>query len=346
MEKKFIKPTKNHKKLEPNQKYGIFYFILFICIILIEIFLIVKSGEKYKEYKKSFKSKHNLILNLNSNISNLLKEIETNEKEIKIIENDTIPNNNIILQSYEKKQNILINESNELSQAFHKSFEEYESRKEIYDDEIIEKNNTIKELYIELKNNILLRTNLEDKLDNIEEHLTEDLSNINIKSSILENDESKKNLLIKWITGTGEGQIKKIKLIFSAEEYDFDSFSFHEICGNEDIDNTLIIIKTENDDIIGGFTFASWRPNSLISYDDKAFLFNLNKEFKIRVSSPSWAINSRINDGPIFGMYDLIINLDKIKVQEKLESYGDKDLEIGSDVVRIINYEVFTVIFK
>ena len=346
MEKKFIKPTKNHKKLKPNQNYGIFYFILFICIILIEIFLIVKSGEKYKEYKKSFKSKHNLILNLNSNISNLLKEIETNEKEIKIIENDTIPNNNIILQSYEKKQNILINESNELSQAFHKSFEEYESRKEIYDDEIIEKNNTIKELYIELKNNILLRTNLEDKLDNIEEHLTEDLSNINIKSSILENDENKKNLLIKWITGTGEGQIKKIKLIFSAEEYDFDSFSFHEICGNEDIDNTLIIIKTENDDIIGGFTFASWRPNSLISYDDKAFLFNLNKEFKIRVSSPSWAINSRINDGPIFGMYDLIINLDKIKVQEKLESYGDKDLEIGSDVVRIINYEVFTVIFK
>ena len=346
MEKKFIKPTKNHKNLKPKQNYGIFYFILFICIILIEIFLIVKSGEKYKEYKKSFKSKHNLIINLNSNISNLLKEIETNEKEIKIIENDTIPNNNIILQSYEKKQNILINESNELSQAFHKSFEEYESRKEIYDDEIIEKNNTIKELYIELKNNILLRTNLEDKLDNIEEHLTEDLSNINIKSSILENDENKKNLLIKWITGTGEGQIKKIKLIFSAEEYDFDSFSFHEICGNEDIDNTLIIIKTENDDIIGGFTFASWRPNSLISYDDKAFLFNLNKEFKIRVSSPSWAINSRINDGPIFGMYDLIINLDKIKVQEKLESYGDKDLEIGSDVVRIINYEVFTVIFK
>ena len=346
MEKKFIKPTKNHKNLKPKQNYGIFYFILFICIILIEIFLIVKSGEKYKEYKKSFKSKHNLIINLNSNISNLLKEIETKEKEIKIIENDTIPNNNIILQSYEKKQNILINESNELSQAFHKSFEEYESRKEIYDDEIIEKNNTIKELYIELKNNILLRTNLEDKLDNIEEHLTEDLSNINIKSSILENDENKKNLLIKWITGTGEGQIKKIKLIFSAEEYDFDSFSFHEICGNEDIDNTLIIIKTENDDIIGGFTFASWRPNSLISYDDKAFLFNLNKEFKIRVSSPSWAINSRINDGPIFGMYDLIINLDKIKVQEKLESYGDKDLEIGSDVVRIINYEVFTVIFK
>ena len=346
MEKKFIKPTKNHKNLKPKQNYGIFYFILFICIFLIEIFLIVKSGEKYKEYKKSFKSKHNLILNLNSNISNLLKEIETKEKEIKIIENDTIPNNNIILQSYEQKQNILINESNELSQAFYKSFEEYESRKEIYDDEIIEKNNTIKELYIELKNNILLRTNLEDKLDNIEEHLTEDLSNINIKSSILENDENKKNLLIKWITGTGEGQIKKIKLIFSAEEYDFDSFSFHEICGNEDIDNTLIIIKTENDDIIGGFTFASWRPNSLISYDDKAFLFNLNKEFKIRVSSPSWAINSRINDGPIFGMYDLIINLDKIKVQEKLESYGDKDLEIGSDVVRIINYEVFTVIFK
>ena len=169
---------------------------------------------------------------------------------------------------------------------------------------------------------------------------------IRMKSSILENDDNKILLLTKWLSGVGNGEVKKIKLIYSAVDHDFDSFSFHEICGNEDIKNSLIIIKTENNDIIGGFTLASWRANSLISYDDKAFVFNLNKEMKIRVSSPSNAIHSKINDGPIFGMYDLIVNLNKLKVQEKMESYGDKDLGIGTNVVNIVNYEVFTIIFN
>ena len=83
-----------------------------------------------------------------------------------------------------------------------------------------------------------------------------------------------------------------------------------------------------------------------MSYDDKAFVFNLKKQLRIRVSEPSYAINSKINDGPIFGKYDLIINLNKIKVQEKMESYGDKDLGIGNSVLKIINYEVFTIIFE
>lgn len=229
---------------------------------------------------------------------------------------------------------------------FYKSYEEYETRKKIFDEEIIEKNNTIKELYNELNNKVLIRTNLEDKLDIIESELIGDIPNIKIKSSILDNDENKISLLTKWISTTSGSEIKKYKIIFSAIEHDFDSFSFHEICGNEDIDNTLIIIKTEKNDIIGGFTFASWNANSLISYDNKAFVFNLKKEIKLRVTNPSYAINSKINDGPIFGIYDLIINLDKLKIQEKLESYGDKDLEIGNNIIQIDNYEVFTVIFK
>ena len=210
----------------------------------------------------------------------------------------------------------------------------------------MKKNFTIKELYNELKDKVLIRTNLEDKLDILEEKLIGDIPYIRMKSTILENDENKKNLLIKWISSVAGKEIKKCKLIFSAEEHDFDSFTFHEICGDEDIENTLIIIKTENNDIIGGFTYASWRANSLISFDDKAFLFNLNKEIKIRISNPSYAINSRINDGPIFGISDLIINYDKLKVQEKMECYGDRDLEIGSDIIKIDNYEVFTIIFN
>ena len=348
MEETIDKPIKKkpQENLKPKSNFSGYYYILFICIIIIEIFLIYNSSKKCEQQKQLIKNKHNIIIDKKSNISNLLKQIENNQQEINDINNNKIPNNNKTLISQKLKQNDLIIQNNDLSKAFHSSFAEYESRKSIFEFEINEKNESIKELYSELNKKLLLRTNLEDELDIIEDKLAGDVPNIRMKSQILENDENKKNLLTKWISGVGTGEIKKYKLIFSALEHDFDSFSFHEICGDENVDNTLIIIETENNDIIGGFTYASWRPNSLISYDDKAFLFNLNKEIKIRVTSPSYAINSRINDGPIFGMSDLIINLDKLKVQEKMESYGDKNLEIDSDVINIKNYEVFTVLFK
>ena len=348
MEETLDKPVKKKEKEKEKSKstIGIYYYILFICIIIIEIFLIYNSSKKFNEQKELIKGKHNIIINKKSNISNILHEIEKLKQEINDIKNNVIPNNNNSLLLCELEQKDLIIQNNNLSKDFNKSFNEYESRKSIFEFEINEKNDTIKELYTQLNSKVILRTNLEDELDIIEDKLTGDIPNISMKSIILENDEKYQNLLTKWLSGLGEGEIKKYKLIFNAEEHDFDSFSFHEICGDENIDNTLIIIKTDNNDIIGGFTYASWRANSLISYDDKAFLFNLNKEIKIRVTSPSYAINSRINDGPIFGMYDLIVNLDKLKVQEKMESYGNKNLGVGSEIINIINYEVFTVIFK
>ena len=189
---------------------------------------------------------------------------------------------------------------------------------------IEEDNDTLIELNKELNNKTLIMENMEKELDKLEEKI---------------------NLITKWLASLNIGQIKKYKLIFSAQENNFDSFSFHEIC-SKDVTNTLILIKTEDNDIIGGFTFASWEPNSLISYDDKAFVFNLNKKQKFRITNPSSAINSRINEGPIFGMYDLIINGNKMKVQEKMESYGNNNLGIKNDVVKILNYEVFNVIFE
>ena len=35
-----------------------------------------------------------------------------------------------------------------------------------------------------------------------------------------------------------------------------------------------------------------------------------------------------------------------MKVQEKMESYGNNNLGIKNDVVKILNYEVFNVIFE
>ena len=346
MNDKYEKPLSSKKaKDTPTPNFQNYYTFIFIFIIIIEVFLIINSSQKYKQQKELLKRNQNIILTKNNNISQLLIQISENEQEIK--ENEVkIKNNKNILQSIEQEKNKLIDKKDNLSEKFHESFKDYESLIDIIDYEISEKNDTLKELYNNLTDKVLIRNSLEERLDILEEKMVGEVPKIRMKSSILDNDDNKILLLTKWLSGIDMGEAKKIKLIYSAEDHDFDSFSFHEICGNEDIRNTLIIIKTEKDDIIGGFTLASWRANSLISYDDKAFVFNLNKEMKIRVSSPSNAIHSKINDGPIFGMYDLIVNLDKLKVQEKMESYGDKSLGVGSEIINIINYFSLNITVK
>ena len=319
-----------------------FYYIIFIVVIIAEIFLLIYITNKLDENKIILNTKVNSVINKKNNISNLIIDNDKLEKEIATLKNEQI--NELQICKDENENLIMINKN--ISDEIHKNYEEYELRKKLYEYKISEDNETLIELKKQFDNKSIIMKNLEKELDILEDKIYTQIPNIKIKSSILEFDNNEKiNLITKWLTALNIGKIKKYKLIFSAQDYNFDSFSFHEIC-SKDITNTLILIKTEYNDIIGGFTFASWEPNSLINFDDKAFVFNLNKKQKFRISNPSSAINSKINEGPIFGMYDLIINGNKIKVQEKMESYGNNNLGIKQGVIKIKNYEVFNVVFE
>ena len=331
---------KEKQKIKRNFNIFNYYNIIFICVIIIEIFLVIYTSKQLDNNKIILKTKLNTIINKKNNISKLKFDNEKLEKEIILLKDEQINN----LQLYQKENDNFKEINKNLTDEIHKNYEEYKLREKIIEYKIDEDNETLNELKNQLNNKTLIMKNLEKDLDKLEEIKYVDIPNIKMKSSILELDEEKINLITKWLSYLGLGKIVKYKLIFSAQDYNFDSFAFHEIC-SKDITNTLIIIKTKNNDIIGGFTFASWEPNSLVNYDDKAFVFNLNKKLRFRISNPSFAINSKINEGPIFGLYDLIINGNKMKVQDKMESYGDNDLGINLDVVKIINYEVFNVIF-
>ena len=318
-----------------------YYYFILIALILIEIYLIINTSKQLDENKIVLKTKLNNVMAKKTNISRIVLDNENLEKEIQMLKDEQINTLNL----YKKENENLVRINNNISKEFHINFEEYEERIKLFEYKIIEDNETLNELNNELKNKSLIRNNLERELDKLEEKIYKEIPYIKMKSSLLGSDIDKINLLKRWILSLNIGQINKYQLIFSTDYYGFDSFCFHDICGQDYISNTLIIIKTENDDIIGGFTLSSWKANSLLSYDDKAFVFNLNKKQKFRVSNPSNAINSRINEGPIFGVYDLIINGNKLKVQEKMESYGDNDLGIGQEVIKIENYEVFNVLF-
>ena len=94
-------------------------------------------------------------------------------------------------------------------------------------------------------------------------------------------------------------------------ENGFTSKDFHNYCDNKG--PTLILIKTLNDEIIGGFTPLNWEsPNEREKKYDKSgstFLFSLslNKKFDMIKKYSYSAITNEASLGPIFGNYDLML---------------------------------------
>ena len=50
---------------------------------------------------------------------------------------------------------------------------------------------------------------------------------------------------------------KKVEMIFKASDYNYKAEAFHEKCDN--INDTLIILRTEFNKTIGGFTHHPWK---------------------------------------------------------------------------------------
>lgn len=76
---------------------------------------------------------------------------------------------------------------------------------------------------------------------------------------------------------------------------------------------TLILIKSENSNIFGGYTEVNWNYNSYYTYDNRAFLFSLINTYgipvKLAITNPSYAIYSYTSNQIMFGSgSDLAVN--------------------------------------
>ena len=164
-------------------------------------------------------------------------------------------------------------------------------------------NETIYNLINELKN-------LDEKIYKLKHKLNEKTKLFFNNSLIIKNDFNKQKKLIEWI----EEKLNKniiLELIFKMTENGFTSKDFHNYCDNKGA--TLILIKTSNDEIIGGFTPLNWespieRENK---YDESGstFLFSLtlNQKFDIIKKYYTSAIINKASFGPIFGVGDLYL---------------------------------------
>ena len=98
--------------------------------------------------------------------------------------------------------------------------------------------------------------------------------------------------------------------IYSASINGFGAVNFHSKCDN--VLGTLIVIKTINSYVFGGFTLANWGNNGGYQTDANAFIFSLINQYnypvRLNVTNAANAIFASSSYGPIFGNgFDLYI---------------------------------------
>ena len=100
---------------------------------------------------------------------------------------------------------------------------------------------------------------------------------------------------------------QKWNLIYRASQDGFQYVKFHSKCDNKP--NTLVIIKSDNGNVFGGFTEKSWSPKYGYISDQNAFIFSLinldNKPLKMKCIKSEYAFYGRGNIQ--FGLYDIVI---------------------------------------
>jgi hypothetical protein len=115
----------------------------------------------------------------------------------------------------------------------------------------------------------------------------------------------------------------KLDLMYKATRDGFESSKFYELCSN--IPNNIIIIRTRDNKIIGGYTPMSWRlGTSEYEYaqdnSNQTFLFSLTlrKKFPLKIENNYYALCYSTSWGPKWGGgHDLEIksNCDKVPAQ-------------------------------
>ena len=153
-------------------------------------------------------------------------------------------------------------------------------------------------------------------------------------SLILNEDTSYIDNIINWINPKGS---LKTQLLYRKSR-DGDSYdTFHTLCDNQG--TTLVLIKSNEGFIIGGYTKLSWDNQSKWKNDDNTFLFSLtnNKVFKKNKTSSS--IYCSEDAGPWFPYIGFREKGKKNMSQGEFLYYTNESDIYFNDFNNIINHE-------
>ena len=160
----------------------------------------------------------------------------------------------------------------------------------------------------------------------------------------------KKNLLIKWIEDKINKKINKFDLIFKMSKNGSKGSDFHNYCDNQG--STLIIVKTSENKIIGGFTPLNWEKGkgSLLDESGQTFTFSLNlmKKYDL-IDQKIQAIYGTTNNGPSLGkgQFELLKNMKEGELRIKGNFLFDNELTNEKDKIffETDEFEVYKVLY-
>ena len=151
-----------------------------------------------------------------------------------------------------------------------------------------------------------------------------------------------------------KNNIKNINLIFRASE-EGDNIGYFNLKCNQKI-NELIIIKTVQGYIFGGFTSVGWNLNKGKDiYDSEAFIFSFNLKKIYTVKNPQYALHCQSGDGRLsFGStsFAFLLGYNFLSrpscLTEKMIDYNgetqEREINGGQKYFQILELEVFQIL--
>ena len=226
------------------------------------------------------------IIESNENLKFIVKicKINGKEKEYELILNPKpITNEKLVGKMNELKNKVaslekIINKQNNIIEEQNIKIKKYEDKLEKYDERLMNLENILKQRKIESNPN-----------------LNDVFKNFNLKNDLA--------FLIKRLEKNGK--IQSFNLLYSAEKDGDKAVDFHNKCDN--INDTLIILKTENNVIFGGFTHMAWNSSGIEVKDNRAFCFSINNQKIYNVKKNKTAIFCADNYGPSFFSHPFFI---------------------------------------
>ena len=140
----------------------------------------------------------------------------------------------------------------------------------------------------------------------------------------------------------------RIDLIYKASVDGDKAEDFHRKC--DSAKSTLVLIETDNNLRFGGFTSCDWSGNAEDKYDDKAFVFSLDKGRIYDIKPGEKAIGCYPDFGPVFLGCQIKINDDAFtnngstyRKNETYQTEEDFELNGGNEFFKIKEIEVYSI---
>ena len=364
-----LKKQENNSQLFENLKYGLY-----------------GKTESIPPFNFFNKDKNNILDKLNIKEENNKKNNEEyknltfeSKNEDYMLEINNINNNK------RKRSGFFKNIHDELKNKFQKSIKKNQNKEsdeennylysnsenEIVDDiqffdgqnskqKLLEKKEDITPNKIDnnIKNNILLGNKRNDSShDNniinissskrIEEFTKEEIS---LESKILPLFEDYE-FIINYLRNNLNLNVKKSIKIYRASEDGDQAQNFHSFCDNNT--NIIVLIKTKDKKIFGGFTSKGFNISNTNIIDNSAFVFSLNNKQIYHVKKDKHAISCYENCGPCFtqilyipdkffinSSYTFIKNLNYLTTEDYQINGGNKFFEIEEiEVIELLIHD-------